>query len=207
VSAPQGSAEWLAERAGHCTASRFKDVLATIRSGEAADRAKYRWQLVTERLTGQPVESFQNDAMRWGLEMEAAARAAYEIETGLTVELCEFVKHAKVEWVGASPDGKSSATVGLEIKCPFNSVVHVQTLGGGVPNHHIAQIQGQMWVCGFEAVDFVSFDPRMPAHLQIYVERVKRNDIYIANLAKEVGAFLEEVKRQHVSILTMRGAT
>jgi hypothetical protein len=32
----QGSPEWLAERCGHATASRFKDVLAVLKSGQPA---------------------------------------------------------------------------------------------------------------------------------------------------------------------------
>ena len=41
--------------------------------------------------------------------------------------------------------------------------------------------------------DFVSFDPRLPEDLQLFVVRVDRDDQYIANLEKEVSAFLAEV--------------
>ena len=50
----QGSPEWFAVRCGRATASRFSDVLATIKSGEAASRRNYKAQLVCERLTGVP---------------------------------------------------------------------------------------------------------------------------------------------------------
>mgnify|MGYP003349653892 FL=1 len=64
---PQGSAEWLASRAGMVTASRISDVMATVKTGEAAARKDYRAQIVAEILTGKPCEDgFTNAAMQWG---------------------------------------------------------------------------------------------------------------------------------------------
>ena len=124
----QGTPEWLAARAGHATASRFKDVLAKIKTGEAATRRAYRWQLVTERLTGMPCESYTNAAMEWGHLQESSARLAYEAHTGEFVDETGLLLHPEVQWVGASPDGLVGAEGGVEIKCPYNSVVHVETL-------------------------------------------------------------------------------
>jgi hypothetical protein len=57
----------------------------------------------------------------------------------------------------------------------------------------MAQVQGQMWLTGREWCDFVSFDPRMPADLQLYVQRVQRNPEFIAGLEREIITFLSEV--------------
>jgi hypothetical protein len=57
----------------------------------------------------------------------------------------------------------------------------------------MAQVQGQMWITGREWCDFVSFDPRMPADLQLYVQRVQRNPEFIAGLEREIITFLGEV--------------
>ncbi|MBM3738924.1 MAG: YqaJ viral recombinase family protein, partial [Acidobacteria bacterium] len=192
---------WFAERAGHATASRFADVLATIKTGEAATRRNYRLQLVTERLTGLPCDTYQNAAMAWGTATEAAARQAYEVATGEIVEQVGFIKHPDVAWAGASPDGVIGRG-GLELKCPFQSTIHVMTLQGGMPSEHVAQVQGQIWCCGFDWVDFVSFDPRMPEKLRLYVERVKRDEAYIAKLAASVKVFLDEVERDYQSLLS-----
>jgi putative phage-type endonuclease len=197
----QGSPEWLAARAGVCTASRFKDVLATVKVGEASGRRNYRWQLVTERLTGQPCESFHNAAMQWGTDNEPHARKAYEAETGDLVGLSGLILHPSVALVGCSPDGLIGDDGGIEIKCPANSVVHVETLSGGMPSEHRAQVQGAMWVTGRKWWDFVSFDPRMPDKLRLYVERVKRDDAYIATLEAAVLQFLAEVDRQHQGLM------
>ncbi len=189
----QGSAEWLAARAGHCTASRFKDVLAKIKTGEAASRRNYRIQLVTERLTGRPCDSFTNAAMEWGTSTEPFARAAYESARTLMVDETGFLKHPTVPFVGASPDGLVGDDGGVEIKCPHQSTVHVETWESGMPTEHRAQVQGTLWVTGRQWWDYISFDPRMPAHLQLYIERVKRDDAYIATLHDEVKRFLAEV--------------
>ncbi len=190
----QGSPEWLAARAGHCTASRFKDVLAKIKTGESASRRNYRIQLVTERLTGRPCDSFTNAAMEWGTATEPFARAAYESARTLMVDETGFLLHPAVPFVGASPDGLVADDGGVEIKCPHQSTVHVETLESGMPPEHRAQVQGTLWVTGRQWWDFISYDPRMPEHLQLYVERVKRDDAYIDALAAEVGRFLAEVE-------------
>lgn len=197
---PQGSEEWLKARAGFCTASKFKDVLAKVKVGEAAGRRNYRMQLVTERLTGLPQDSYRNTAMEYGTAMEPEACAAYEISTGEIVEHVGFIQGDT--WIGASPDGLLGDDGGLEIKCPYQSTVHVETLQGGVvPSEHIAQIQGGMWISGRKWWEFVSFDPRMPEKLRLFVVRVKRDDAYIAKLAEEVKAFLAEVDRLEKQIL------
>ena len=201
MNAPQGSGAWLAERAGHVTASRFKDVLAKIKTGEAATRKAYKIQLVTERLTGLPVESFKNAAMEWGTAQEPVAREAYEARTGVLVDLADFLKHPAMKWCGGSPDGLIGEDGGIEIKCPHNSTVHVETLMGGMPSDHVAQVQGNLWITGRQWWDFVSFDPRMPERLQIYVQRIERDDKYIATLQAEVEAFLSEVEALHARLM------
>jgi putative phage-type endonuclease len=202
----QGSDEWRAARAGKVTASRFCDVMARIRTGEAASRRDYRWELLTERLTGLPCEGYTNRAMEWGTSHEAEAREAYEAETGELVHRVGLIVHPEHPMVACSPDGLINKDGGQEIKCPFSSVVHVQTLKGGMPPEHRPQVQGSMWIAGRAYWDFVSYDPRMPEHLRLYVERIPRDDAYIEQLAAEVVKFEAEVTREHASLLTLRKA-
>jgi len=187
----QGSPEWFAIRCGRATASRFSDVMAKIKTGEAAGRRNYRAQLVCERLTGVPAESYINAAMQWGIDTEPLARVAYEALSGNIVEQIAFVTHPEL-MAGASPDGLIDLDGGLECKCP-NTAQHIDALLKGMPPEHIPQIQGGMWLTDRQWWDFVSFDPRMPEKLQLYVQRVPRDDAYIANLEKKVRLFLAEV--------------
>ena len=43
-------------------------------------------------------------------------------------------------------------------------------------------------------VDFVSFDPRAPEGLQLFVTRIERDDKYILEMEAEVNKFLEELE-------------
>jgi putative phage-type endonuclease len=148
MSAEQGSPEWFEERLGHATASKASDILAKIKTGEAATRRKYRIQLTTERLTKKPTVGFQNAAMQWGTEQEPFARMAYAAQTGADVEQVGFVKHGKMLWCGASPDGLVGVDGMIEIKCP-ESTTHLEWLEQNrVPPEHVAQIQFQLWVTG-----------------------------------------------------------
>lgn len=193
MNAPQGTEAWLAERAGCATASRFSDVCAKIKTGEAATRRKYKMQVVTERLTGNPVKGYVNSSMMWGTETEPLARQAYEASTGEIVEQVGFIKHLTIAYCGASSDGLIGDEGMIEIKCP-ESTTHLEWLETGkAPPEHMPQMQGQMWICDRKWVDFVSFDPRFPENLQLFIVRVQRDEEYIKTLEADVTKFLSEV--------------
>ncbi len=190
---PQGSDEWLAARAGKVTASRIADVMAKIKTGEAAARRDYKAQLVAEILTGRPQEdAYINAEMQWGIEQELFARSAYEVAKDVMVDQVGFVLHPAIDRAGASPDGYSGP-VGLEIKCP-KTATHLQyLLDGVVPAKYQPQMLWQMACMGTEACDFVSFDPRLPEHLQLFVARFQRDEKRIQEMTAEVEKFLAEV--------------
>lgn len=193
MSAPQGSAEWLAARAGCLTASAIADMLAKTKTGEAASRANLRARLVAERLTGIPQDGFSNAAMQWGNEQEPFARAAYEIHSGNLVDQTGLVMHPSIPYAGASPDGLIDDCGLVEIKCP-NTATHIEyLLSGTTPKKYQPQMMWQMECTGRQWCDFVSFDPRMPEHLQLFVVRFERDEERLNDLRKEAIAFLAEV--------------
>jgi hypothetical protein len=53
--------------------------------------------------------------------------------------------------------------------------------------------------------DFVSFDPRMPEGLQLFIKRVPRSNLYIAELEGEVIQFLAEVDDKVNKLNQLRG--
>jgi putative phage-type endonuclease len=194
--ATQRDADWYAARLGKATASRFKDAIAALKSGAPAQAQRdYLTELVVERLTQQPIQRFQNAAMTWGTEQEPAARAAYERVTGTSVEETGFVAH-DVLLAGCSPDGLVDWDGLVEIKCPWNTANHIETLLNGMPAEHIPQVQGQMWITGRQWCDFVSYDPRMPAELQLHVQRINRDPSFIADLEARITSFLQQVGTQ-----------
>lgn len=117
----QGSAEWHQQRLGKVTASRISDMLARTKTGWGAGRANYLSELVIERLTGQPTESYKSAAMQWGTDQEPDARAAYEFRNDATIEQTGFVDHPVIPMSGASPDGFVGTDGLVEIKCPLTA--------------------------------------------------------------------------------------
>jgi len=191
----QGTPEWHAARLGKVTASKINDVMAKLKGGgEAAGRRNYRAQLVAERLTGEPTETYCSDAMRRGSEMEPLAREAYEFLTGTTVEQIGFIDHPTIPMTGCSPDGLIGDDGMLEIKCP-NTATHIDwLLGGKVPPEHVNQMRWQMECAGREWCDFASYDPRLPVELQLFVApRLWVDFSAVAPIRIEVMTFLAEV--------------
>jgi len=192
----QGTEEWFAIRCGKVTASRIADIIATTKSGYSASRVNYEAQLICEILTGKPAESFTNAAMAWGTETEPLARAQYELKTGNMVNQIGFVVHPKIEQAGASPDGLVDNDGLIEIKCP-NTSTHLDTLlSQKVPSKYITQMTWQMLCTGRKWCDFVSYDPRLPDNLQLFIQRIELDEEYGKKLESEVKEFLEEVNEK-----------
>jgi len=194
--ATQRDADWYAARVGKATASRFRDAIAALKSGAPAQAQRdYATELVVERLTQQPAQRYATAAMQWGTEQEPAARAAYERVTGISVEETGFIAHDTL-LAGCSPDGLIDWDGLIEIKCPYSSANHIETLLRGMPDEHIPQVQGQLWITGRQWCDLVSFDPRMPVELQLHVQRIQRDPGFIADLEAKVTSFLQQVGTQ-----------
>lgn len=201
IEVEQGTKEWLTMRAGMVTASRVADVVAKRKkqpkNGEPLEplacRTNYLWEVVVSRLTGLNPETFVSDAMLWGTANEPLARAEYEMATGNDVEPGGFAIHDNLEFFGASCDGLIGTDGILECKCP-TSAVHLQyVINQVVPAEYIPQMMAEMACAGRKWGDFVSYDPRMPAHLRLFVQRLKRDDSRIKEMEYEVAVFLEEV--------------
>jgi putative phage-type endonuclease len=191
----QRTDDWFTARLGKVTASKIADVMATTKTGPSASRKNYMAQLLTERLTGQKADSYSNAAMQWGVDTEPQARAMYELETGRDVVEVGFIDHPVIAMSGASPDGLVGEAGLVEIKCP-NTATHIETLrGAAIDKKYVLQTQWQMACTGRQWCDFVSFDPRLPSAMQLYVARVERDATLIAAMESEVASFLAEINK------------
>lgn len=189
----QGTDDWHRVRLGRVTASRVADVVARTKSGWGASRANYMAELIAERLTGVPASSYTNAAMQWGTEREPDARAAYAEQTFDAIEQVGFVIHPFIEMSGASPDGLVGTDGLLEIKCPQTST-HIDTLlSGKVPEKYVTQMTWQMACTNREWCDFLSYDPRLPENMRLFVKRLERDDKRISELEEQVQEFLAEL--------------
>lgn len=189
----QGTLEWHQARLGKVTASRVSDVIAKTKTGWGASRANYMAELLVEHLTGEQQDTYTNAAMQWGLDQEPAARAAYEFMRDCEVAPGGFFVHPRIAMSGASPDGLIGTDGLVEFKCP-NSSTHIDTLlGDAIPAKYIVQMQWQMACTDRAWCDWASFDPRLPASMRLFVQRVPRDDKMIADLEGNIVAFLREL--------------
>ncbi|MGE7139747.1 lambda exonuclease family protein [Luteibacter sp. NPDC031894] len=199
----QGTPEWFAARCGKFTGSRFADLMAITKSGPSASRANLITSIALERLTGQPEQTYENDAMRRGKELEPIARGAYEAHTGDLVTEVGFIVCRDLNFVGVSPDGLVDDDGMVELKCPASQAKHLAYLRDGM--HALEyrwQVQGQLWVAEREWCDVTSFDPRFPDGLQLAIARVTRDEKAIKELREacekandEVSAIVEELRQ------------
>jgi len=188
----QGSPEWFAARCGKVTASRVADIIAKTKTGFSTSRDNYLAQLVCERMTGKPAESFSNAAMQHGTDTEPFARAAYEAKADILVTEVGFITHPWITMSGASPDGLADEGL-VEIKCP-NTATHIATLlDQKVAEKYITQMMWQMACTERPWCDFVSFDPRMPAKHQLFIKRINFDKQLVDSLENSVIQFLGDV--------------
>lgn len=187
---PQGTPEWHQDRLGKVTASRIADVMM---KSTAAGYLNYRAQLICERLTGQPTETFQSAAMLHGTETEPQARALYEMTMGVDVEQVGFVPHPTLPMSGASPDGLIGGDGLVEIKCP-QPATHIKTLSGAaIDRKYLLQMHWQMICTDRDWCDFVSFCPALPVEMQLHDERVFRDRDLAESISASVTDFLSDV--------------
>lgn len=189
----QGSDEWRDYKRGKISASRVADLVPGYKGAYLASRKNYMAELIAEILTGNNTEHFTSGAMEHGTETEPLARAAYEAITGSMVEQVGFVDHEQIADFGASPDGLVNLDGSIEIKCP-NTATHLDTLiNGSIKREYIYQMQTVM-LCGKRAwCDFISYDPRLPDNLSIWIKRINRDDVMIAEIEAEVKKFQGEL--------------
>lgn len=154
-------------------------------------------------------------ALQWGTDCEELARSAYEKATGYEVVDAPFIPYAAAPlYAGGSPDGiiKDAAAI-VEFKCPFtlaNHFTHLQyetaaDLKDSNPQYY-AQCQMNMMVyenyaggkC--EWCDFVSYDPRVKASLQLKVLRIYPDESYQARIAERITIAAEYIKHKYSHI-------
>jgi predicted phage-related endonuclease len=203
---PQGTPEWHQDRLGKVTGSNAAAVLATVKSGEAATRANYRTQLVLERITktAQGID-YVSPEMKWGTEQEPFARMAYEGRKDIDVLQSGFLYLPNLA-AGCSLDGmfyEGNKTGIFEAKCPKSATHWGYLKANEVPSVYVPQVEHNLWITGADFCDFVSFDPRMPEALQLFVVRYHRDQKRIDAHAAAVMQFLKEVDRDERDMLDM----
>lgn len=151
----QRTPEWYATRKGMLTASEFK----------TAGAAEVSESYVMGKVFPQAFPA--NDAMAWGCRFEDLACATYEHENSVAVREYGLLVHPETPWIGASPDGITEYGVMIEIKTPFSRKrveidkriaaqrPFARSDKANLHARYLAQVQGQLEVCGLQYCDFV----------------------------------------------------
>lgn len=204
--AEQGTEEWLQERLGLATASRFYDIVSWTKGAQPtkanpagtppkpqATYFKYRNEILAERLTGE-MKRFSSKYMEWGKNHENDAALEYERITGNEVSTVGFIKHPELD-AGASLDRTVGEDGCVEIKCPNTDTMIDYVIVDGPPPQYYAQIQGQLWISHRQWCDFVVFDPALG---EIYIKRIERDEEYITTMEYRVEQFLASADKWEI---------
>jgi len=191
----QGTDEWRKARCGMASASRISDMLAQGKGGAPSlTREDYLYEVVCERLTGIPYESFHSAKMDDGTRNEDLARTAYEGKYGVMV-IEDGGREAKtIPGFWASPDGLLSPDGGVEIKCPMTKK-HIKTVSTGIVDRaYLLQMAGNVIVYDADWWDFISFDPALPETLGLYVLRFQREALPVGEARAGIIQFLQDAE-------------
>lgn len=207
VDCEQGTPEWYSSRAEIPTASNFGRLITP--TGKPSTQADaYLNELLGEYATGTTdEESYSGFWMERGKELEPEARLAYQIVTGHKVTQTGFVYKDDNRLVGCSPDGLvMDIERGCEIKCPMEKHWAAYYIANECPKDYRAQVQGSMWITGFEAWDFVAYHP----NYEPFIVTVKRDKTFQKAIDEIVPSFIERLLKGRQServleLIEMRG--
>ena len=186
----QRSDEWFEVKRGKLGASHAQAIQA---QGKGLDT--YILELMAEYYSNGVTESYTNENMERGNELEAQARAIYELETGNEVQEVGFVEYDS--YVGCSPDGMVGEEGLVEIKCPTNKVFFAYMLDGKIDTKYWWQMQMQLMITGRKWVDYVVYNPNYDK--SIIIQRVEPDPEAFNKLFQgfEVARFsIDKIKKQ-----------
>lgn len=149
----------------------------------------YMFKLIGERITGEPVAQVSTWAMQRGHELEPIARELYMMQQDEQASICGFITN---KGCGYSPDALIGENGLLEIKTKEPHLQAELIYNGVIPDEHIAQIQGGIWLTDRDWCDFASYCPNMP----LFVRRAHADLEYQANIDWRIGRFYAELERR-----------
>lgn len=191
IDCKQGDEAWLSHRLGRVTASELDALVSPtgkIRTGEGP--RTYLAKKVAEAWLGHPLQSFGSFATEQGTLMEPEARPWYSITYGKEIRQVGFIA-SDDNRAGCSPDGLiyvgEFPDYGIEIKCPQEAKATAYALSGELPDDYRLQVQGSMFVTGFQRWEFLSYHRNLPKT----VVTVQRDERLMATIAEALEEFYQ----------------
>lgn len=189
----QGSIEWHELRWGK--------IGGTLSSGLFVKSDTLLIDILSQRMEDfEPTDSFQNDAMQRGSDLEPFARQYLKDYTGYEFLESGWLQSKVNELLGISPDGiTEDEKIGCEIKC-FSRKKHYETLlNNEIPLDHINQIVHFFTVNPkLEKLFFIAFRPEAPKH---FIKEVTLESI--VNIGTKAKPILQTVSETRSNILEL----
>ena len=150
---------------------------------------KTKYELWLEKTKKQEPAFKGNSATQRGQDLEAKARALYELHKEIEMPPALIVSD-EYDYMRVSLDGwnKEHNRI-IEIKCPGKPVIELAKCGKA-PEYYMIQIQYQLMLSGAEVCDYVVFDGK-----EIIITEVKPDHEKQVLLYKEVVDFWDSVIR------------
>jgi hypothetical protein len=196
----QRSEDWFAAKRGVPSASKFSTIMASGADGDdSKTRTKLLHVLAGEIITGETAETFRNEAMEKGTEMEPEARQKYERSTFSKVTQIGFVRRTIHNpfgdnlVIGCSPDSLVDDDGTLEIKWmrPDLLIAILEKGAAGLPTRHRAQCQGTLWGTGRKWCDLFLYSHRLLTPAKF---RIMRDEAYIKTIRDAVEKFAFDLR-------------
>jgi hypothetical protein len=197
---------WLERRRGKITGSHFGELMSV---GRGKDEVFSQTGLTyLRRVAAERFGSFYQTSarsMEWGTENEAQAVGEYSLTTGDHVNSDPFQFFEYTSAVGCTPDGLVDDVGCIEVKCPYDPAVHVNTLlTGKVPKEYEWQVLGHLLCTGRQWCDFISFDPRMERAQRLFVIRTYRDASLLSFLHDRIAMAVDTVNEFCIRIQGMK---
>lgn len=177
------------------------EIRATLPAVYGDMRQGYMAELVGQIVTGLLPDEMSFKQCEWGNDHEDSARALFELELGVDVEVPAFIYKDDTKRCGVSPDGLIvGKKIGLELKCPFTTKVFVEFAAcDKIKKEYIEQCQYSMWVTGYEGWYFANYDPRIKTkNLHwVLIDRdqayMDKYDLAFVNFTKDMDVMLDKL--------------
>ena len=188
ISIIQGSPEWFTMRAGRPTSSCFDKIITPKTMKPSSSAQNYLYTLAGERIAEINAETYQNEWMKRGSEMQGEALALFQMVKDVEVKQVGLVYPDEQKRYACSPDGLFEDS-GLELKCPAMHTHISYLLGQCLPSDYIPQVQGSLLITGFQSWWFMSYYPGLPP----FILKTTRNNSFISRLKALLDDFCDEL--------------
>lgn len=192
----QGTSLWRELRCGIPTTSQFSRIVTPKGEPSKSDEM-YLFELLGERLTGDPTDHITTEWMDRGKDLEAEAIRFYQFTRDVETEPVGFITN-DAQTIGTSPDHLVGPNGLLEIKiCKPATHIGYLLQSGTAYKEHRTQVQGQLWIAEKEFDDLLAYNPKLPPALY----RVERDEPFIKLLAKRLDDFSQSLEALYAELV------